>query len=624
MPAQQLAERTKGHIVGGMGIPPNNSSQALVHAGVDEGKVEFKKGCSVSTSGHVTARQWITVAVLVYVNLINYMDRLTLAGILTDIQKEFNANDAMMGLLQTAFIVSYMVFAPLFGYLGDRYSRKAIMAAGVFIWSIFTLIGSFMSGSGKMDCTGAENRALCELEARPRWDNMEYWAFLGCRAMVGIGEASYSTIAPTIISDMFVKDMRSKMLALFYFAIPVGSGLGYIVGAEAAAAGGHWQWGLRATPIAGCVATILIISVLMDPPRGESEGHSQLEASSYCDDLSSLAKNKSFVFSTLAFTCVTFCTGALSWWGPKYIENGMKTMDEADRPFDIKNVSLFFGVVTMMSGIVGVPLGMTLSTSLKSKYPRADPVICAFGLLTSAVFLSLGMFLCHINVIVAFILLFIGEVTLNLNWSIVADMLLYVVVPTCRSTAEAIQILASHMFGDAGSPYLIGLVSDALRQYLTNSNYICSLDELNLPEEENTDASLGLNLTTTVIPSLNSSMLVGLNSTHSSLESPCAISNIYFSLQYSLFTSCGIGVIGGILFFVTAIFIVRDKQTCEAAAVEMQQSNQKPELRLMLTAKYSSSPDSSLGDEMPSDDEELPKLQLIRDTKSASPENESV
>ena len=80
MPAQQLAERTKGHIVGGMGIPPNNSSQALVHAGVDEGKVEFKKGCSVSTSGHVTARQWITVAVLVYVNLINYMDRLTLAG----------------------------------------------------------------------------------------------------------------------------------------------------------------------------------------------------------------------------------------------------------------------------------------------------------------------------------------------------------------------------------------------------------------------------------------------------------------------------------------------------------------------------------------------------------------
>jgi hypothetical protein len=55
-----------------------------------------------------------------------------------------------------------------------------------------------------------------------KWGNPDFWAFMACRAMVGIGEASYSTIAPTIISDMFVKDMRSKMLALFYFAIPVG------------------------------------------------------------------------------------------------------------------------------------------------------------------------------------------------------------------------------------------------------------------------------------------------------------------------------------------------------------------------------------------------------------------
>lgn len=624
MPAQQLAERTKGHIVGGMGIPPNNSSQALVKEGLDDGKVEFKAGScgGGATSGHVNMRQWITVAVLVYVNLINYMDRLTLAGILTDIQHEFNANDAMMGLLQTAFIVSYMFFAPLFGYLGDRYSRKAIMAAGVFLWSIFTLIGSFMSGSGKMDCSGFTDqaeKAVCELEARPRWDNMEYWAFLACRAMVGIGEASYSTIAPTIISDMFVKDMRSKMLALFYFAIPVGSGLGYIVGSEAAAAGGHWQWGLRATPIAGCVATILILALLIDPPRGESEGHSQLEASSYTEDLSSLAKNKSFVLSTLAFTCVTFCTGALSWWGPKYIEKGMETMAEHDRPFDIKNVALFFGVVTMMSGIVGVPLGMTLSTSLKSKYPRADPIICAIGLLSSAFFLSIGMFLCHINTLAAFLFLFVGEVALNLNWSIVADMLLYVVVPTCRSTAEAIQILASHMFGDAGSPYLIGVVSDALRQYMTTSGYICSMDDLNL-SEENTSDSPGTNFTTVFT---NNSSSLFLNSTISSSEvHPCAISNTYFSLQYSLFTSCGIEVIGGILFFVTAVFIVRDKESCEASAVEMQQSsNQKPELRLMLTAKYSSSPDSSIGDEMPSDDEEAPKLQLIRDTKSENPEN---
>ena len=66
------------------------------------------------------------------------------SGILTEIQDHFGVNDSMAGLLQTVFIISYMIFAPLFGFLGDRYSRKWIMAMGVFLWSLTTLLGSFM------------------------------------------------------------------------------------------------------------------------------------------------------------------------------------------------------------------------------------------------------------------------------------------------------------------------------------------------------------------------------------------------------------------------------------------------------------------------------------------------
>lgn len=122
-----------------------------------------------------------------------------LTGVLTDIQKEFEIDDGKSGLLQTTFVISYMAFAPVFGYLGDRYSRRWNMISGVALWSATTLIGSFMNS---------------------------YETFTIFRAMVGIGEASYSTIAPTIISDLFINDIRSKMLALFYFAIPVGSGFG--------------------------------------------------------------------------------------------------------------------------------------------------------------------------------------------------------------------------------------------------------------------------------------------------------------------------------------------------------------------------------------------------------------
>ena len=177
------------------------------------------------------------------------------------------------------------------------------------------------------------------------------------------------------------------------------------------------------------------------------------------EDIICLAKNKSFVFSTMGFTCVTFCLGALSWFGPDLIRKGLLTKKPEDQEIDEKNIELIFGIVTMMSGIVGVPLGMVLSTNLKDKYPRADPLICAVGVVLSTVFLAIGMFLPDKNIYVMFVMLFIGEVTLNLNWSIIADILLYIVPPNIRSTAEALQILASHAFGDAGSPYLIGLVS---------------------------------------------------------------------------------------------------------------------------------------------------------------------
>ncbi|KAG8228686.1 hypothetical protein J437_LFUL008675 [Ladona fulva] len=218
------------------------------------------------------------------------------AGILTDIQKHFGIGDAKGGLLQTAFVLSYMVFAPLFGYLGDRYNRRFIMAAGVFLWSLTTLLGSFVNN---------------------------YQGFLTCRALVGIGEASYSTIAPTIISDIFIQDMRSKMLALFYFAIPVGSGLGYIIGSETGRAAGNWQWGLRVTPIMGLIAVLLIIIVMQEPKRGECEGHSQLAPTSWWSDIKALARNRSFIFSSCGFTCVAFVAGALAWWGPVFIHYGL-------------------------------------------------------------------------------------------------------------------------------------------------------------------------------------------------------------------------------------------------------------------------------------------------------------
>ncbi len=186
----------------------------------------------------------MTLVVLIYVNLINYMDRSTVAGMIDSIKNDphFNIHsDKYLGLLQTAFVICYMMFAPAFGYMGDRYNRKLILLVGLSFWSLSTLVGSFMTN---------------------------FWGFLAFRAFVGIGEASYSTIAPAIISDLFSKDARSKALALFYFAIPIGTGFGYIVGSEVASLSEseeNWRWGLRVTPFMGLLAILLIIFTMEEP-----------------------------------------------------------------------------------------------------------------------------------------------------------------------------------------------------------------------------------------------------------------------------------------------------------------------------------------------------------------------
>ncbi|EDW61869.2 uncharacterized protein Dvir_GJ22291, isoform C [Drosophila virilis] len=504
------------------GLPATYSSQQLVSSDSDLMERRHLRGNSiVDEPGSRLARmghlQWFTVATLCFVNLINYMDRFTIAGVLTEVKEDFHIDNDNAGLLQTAFVISYMIFAPLFGYLGDRYSRRWLMAVGVALWSTTTLLGSYMHTFG--------------------------W-FITFRALVGIGEASYSTIAPTIISDLFVNSMRSKMLAMFYFAIPVGSGLGYIVGSKTAQLANNWRWALRVTPILGVIAVMLIL-LIKDPKRGESEGQSGMEPTSFCIDIKELLKNRSFMLSTAGFTCVAFVAGALAWWGPTYIHLGLK-MQPGNENLQLDDVAFKFGLITMIAGVVGVPLGAILSQALMKRWPTSDPVICAIGLLLSAPLLTGACLIVSSQTTLAYILIFFGQLAINVNWAIVADILLYVVVPTRRSTAEAFQILISHALGDAGSPYLVGVISVAIRKHLSSATtkFISSNSMQSLSQVLE-------NATETVTETIKDMSYLRAEATDEVLS--------FESLQYSLFSTTFVEVLGGIFFLITACFIIRDK-----------------------------------------------------------------
>ncbi|XP_055701224.1 protein spinster isoform X3 [Phlebotomus papatasi] len=500
-------------------MPDSASVSASLESG-DQDKPEPSYQYSGLRS--IGKREWFTVSVLCFVNLINYMDRFTIAGVLTDIQDHFGIRDDQGGLLQTAFVLSYMICAPIFGYLGDRYSRRWIMALGVALWSATTLLGSFMD---------------------------QYGWFLTFRALVGIGEASYSTIAPTIISDLFISDIRSKMLAFFYFAIPVGSGLGYIIGSETAKLMGSWKWALRVTPILGAVAVVLIW-LFKEPQRGQSEGSHNLVVTSYREDLKDIVKNPSFMLSTAGFTCVSFVAGALAWWGPTFMHFGIQ-LQPGNEDVSLSRVSFMFGGVALMSGAIGVPLGSYLSQVFKKRFPRCDPIICALGLLISVPFGAAAMIVVSSSTTWAFTLMFFAELALNLNWAIVADILLYVVMPTRRSTAEAFQILVSHALGDAGSPYLVGVISEAVKS-LRRTEIATALNEEMLEVTGNNS--------TIVFESIDDSK-----------------ETKFVALQYALFATCVVEVLGAVFFLITSFYVMRDREKAKRAIagcqIEMSESS---------------------------------------------------
>ncbi|XP_050018711.1 protein spinster homolog 3 isoform X1 [Alexandromys fortis] len=396
-------------------------------------------------------RASLAAAVLCYINLLNYMNWFIIPGVLLDVQKYFNISDSHAGLLQTVFIGCLLVSAPVFGYLGDRHSRKAILCFGILLWSGAGLSSSFIS--------------------------YQYsWLFFLSRGVVGTGAASYSTIAPTVLGDLFVKDQRTCVLAVFYIFIPVGSGLGYVLGSVVAELTGNWRWALRIMPCLDAVALVLLILLVPDPPRGAAEKQEEVAVRaprrSWCEDVRYLGRNWSFVFSTLGVTAIGFVTGALGFWAPKFLFEA-RVVHGLQLPCFQEQCgsqdSLIFGALTVATGIIGVILGAEASRRYKKVNPRAEPLICASSLFAAAPCLYLALILASRTLLASYVFLALGELLLSCNWAVVADILLSVVVPRCRGTAEALQITVAHILGDAGSPYLTGLISSVLQTGRPNS-----------------------------------------------------------------------------------------------------------------------------------------------------------
>src|SRR5688572_25538347 len=138
------------------------------------------------------------LAVLTGINVLNYLDRYLGGALIHLIIADWRLSDGQAGLLQGSFILVYSLVSPVMGWLGDRRSRLRLAAVGVLLWSAATV------GSGLAPTYG--------------------WLLLA-RALVGVGEASYTVVTPSLLSDHYPPDRRGRAMGIFYAALAVGPAL---------------------------------------------------------------------------------------------------------------------------------------------------------------------------------------------------------------------------------------------------------------------------------------------------------------------------------------------------------------------------------------------------------------
>jgi MFS family permease len=373
------------------------------------------------------------LAVLSFINLFSYLDRYVVSALIESLKhSELGLTDADLGSLMSAFLLVYTLTAPVFGALGDRRSRPRLIALGVALWSFATALSGFAVG---------------------------YVSLLAARASVGVGEAAYVTIAPSLLSDYFPARQRGRVMAVFFCAIPVGSALGFEVGGLVDQ---HYGW-RDAFFVAGVPGLLLaaLCLLLRDPPRGSQDrGASTTPAGprSAPGHLSRdtwtaygrLMHNRPYVLTVLGYAAYTFAVGGLAVWMPAFLERS--------RGIPRSEATVSFGAIVMITGLVGTFIGGWLGDYWARYSRQAYLWLSAIATLAAAPFVWLALSTgSHVTYLVCMVT---GQLLLFMSTGPINAVTVNLVSPTERATAISLQVFAIHLLGDALSPPLIGALSD--------------------------------------------------------------------------------------------------------------------------------------------------------------------
>jgi MFS transporter, Spinster family, sphingosine-1-phosphate transporter len=360
---------------------------------------------------------WTALGLLTALNLLNYIDRSVLFAVQPLVQSEFHLSNTQVGYLTSAFLGFYMIAAPFTGPLADRYSRKLIIVLGAIFWSALTLLTAVTHN---------------------------YWELLVRHTLVGVGEATFVTIAPTFVADLFPERVRGRIFGIFYLAIPVGTAAGYLLGGKL---GPHFGWRYPFY-LAAAPGFLLALGMLFvpEPPRGQFDS---LKETPERGTLLGLTRNRAFWTVTLGMAAATFSLGGIQVWMPTFLSRA--------RGYSLESANLIFGAIVVVDGIlaslIGGWIGDRLLPRMKGSYYFVSAISMGLGVPVMIVALFFqGPIMIPAIALAAFLLL--------INTSPLNTALVNAVGAHIRATAIAVNIFIFHLLGDVPSPTLMGIVAD--------------------------------------------------------------------------------------------------------------------------------------------------------------------
>ena len=360
---------------------------------------------------------WAALTLLTALNLLNYIDRSVLFAVQPLVQAEFHLSNAQVGYLTSAFLGFYMIAAPFTGPLADRYSRKLIIILGAVFWSGLTLLTAITH---------------------------TYWQLLVRHTLVGVGEATFVTIAPTFVADLFPEELRGRIFGVFYLAIPVGTAAGYLLGAKLPMHFG-WRFPFYVAAFPGFLLALALLFI-SEPERGRFD---LLKETPERGTLLGLTRNPAFWTVTLGMAASTFSIGGIQVWMPTFLSRA--------RGYTLESANLMFGAIVVVDGVlaslIGGWLGDLLLPRLRSSYYFVSAISMGLGVPVMIVALFFrGPVMLPAIAVAAFLLL--------LNTSPLNTALVNAVGAHIRATAIAVNIFIFHLLGDVPSPTLMGYVAD--------------------------------------------------------------------------------------------------------------------------------------------------------------------